>query len=117
MLAVTIPAFLLADKWGRRTSAITGGVSLSGLMFLIGTLYATGAVDSTAVAKWVVVVSVFMFGMIFCATWGIVTKIYASEIQAGHTRAAGNSIGMAFSFVSVNSISTIIFGQQIDPEY
>ena len=29
MLAISIPAFLFADKWGRRTSAITGGIGLS----------------------------------------------------------------------------------------
>lgn len=100
MLAVSIPAFMLADKWDRRTSAITGGVCLSGIMILMGSLYAAGAVHPTGVARWVVVVSVFMFGMVFCATWGIVCKIYASEIQPGNTRAAGNSVGMAFSFVS-----------------
>lgn len=102
MLVVSIPAFLLADKWGRRTSTVTGGLCLSGIMFLIGTLYAAGAVHPTGAARWVVVVSVFMFGMIFCATWGITSKIYASEIQPGNTRAAGNSVGMAFNFVSLS---------------
>ncbi|KAI2472477.1 MFS general substrate transporter [Annulohypoxylon bovei var. microspora] len=29
MLAISIPAFLLADKWGRRTSAIYGGLALA----------------------------------------------------------------------------------------
>ncbi|KAF2970385.1 hypothetical protein GQX73_g3227 [Xylaria multiplex] len=68
MLAISIPGFLLADKWGRRTSAITGGVILSGLMFLIGSL------------------------------WGIVGKIYASEIQPDHTRAAATCIAQGLGF-------------------
>lgn len=72
-------------------------------MLLIGSLYAAGAVLETGAARWVVVVSVFLFGIVFCATWGIVSKIYASEIQPSHTRAAGNSVGMAFSFVSLAS--------------
>lgn len=91
---------MLADKWGRRTSTITGGLGLSSIMVLMGSLYASGIVQPTGIARWVVVISVFMFGMIFCATWGIVAKIYASEIQPGNTRAAANSVGMAFSFVS-----------------
>lgn len=98
MLAVSIPAFLLADKWGRRTAIISGGICLSAIMLLIGSLYAAGVVYSTGVARWIVIISVFLFGIIFCATWGIVPKIYASEIQPSHTRAAGNSVGMAFSF-------------------
>ncbi|CAI6099643.1 unnamed protein product [Clonostachys chloroleuca] len=100
MLLVSIPGFLLADRWGRRTSAISGGLLLAGIMLLMGTLYASGAVTPRSAASWVVVVCVFLFGMIFCATWGIVGKIYASEILPGNTRAAGNSVGMACSFLT-----------------
>lgn len=100
MLAVSIPAFLLADKWGRRTSAISGGIGLAGCMLLIGTLYALKVVHSYGIARWVVIVAVFAFGLIYCATWGIVGKIYASEIQPGHTRAAANSVAQGLGFVS-----------------
>ncbi|CAH0054751.1 unnamed protein product, partial [Clonostachys solani] len=100
MLLVSIPGFMLADRWGRRTSAISGGLLLAGIMLLMGTLYASGAVTPRSAASWVVVVCVFLFGMIFCATWGIVGKIYASEILPGNTRAAGNSVGMACSFLT-----------------
>ncbi|KAH6652271.1 general substrate transporter [Truncatella angustata] len=98
MLAISIPAFLLADKWGRRTSAITGGIGLSGLMLLIGTLYAAGVVHSYGVARWVVIVCVFAFGLTYCATWGIVGKIYASEIQPSNTRAAANCVAQGLGF-------------------
>lgn len=100
MLAASIPAFLLADKWGRRTSAITGGVGLSGVMLLIGSLYAAGAVHSYGVARWVVIVSVYIFGLTYCTTWAIVGKIYASEIQPTHTRAAANCVAQGLGFVS-----------------
>ncbi|KAH0431848.1 hypothetical protein CcaCcLH18_06851 [Colletotrichum camelliae] len=68
MLAISIPAFILIDRWGRRA------------------------------ARWVVIISVILFGMTYCATWNIVAKVYASEIQPGNTRAAGNAIGMASGF-------------------
>ncbi|KAF3760898.1 putative MFS sugar transporter [Cryphonectria parasitica EP155] len=98
MLAISVPAFLLSDKWGRRTSAITGGIGLSGCMFLIGSLYAAGAVHPYGVARWVVIVSVFLFGLIYSATWGIVGKIYASEIQPTHVRAAANCVAQGLGF-------------------
>jgi MFS family permease len=109
MLVISIPAFLFADKWGRRLSAISGGITLSACMFLIGSLYAANAVHPSGVARWVVIVSVYIFSLTYCATWGIVGKIYASEIQPGHTRAAANSVAQALSFVR------IIFSPLKDP--
>ena len=100
MLAISVPAFILADKWGRRTSTILGGVILSGCMLLMGTLYAAGVVHAYGVARWVVIVSVFVFGMTYCSTWGLVGKIYASEIQPSHTRGTANSVASGLSFVS-----------------
>ncbi|KAF2431358.1 general substrate transporter [Tothia fuscella] len=111
MLTISIPAFLLADKWGRRASAISGGLILSACMLLIGTLYAAGAVHSYGVARWVVIVSVFVFGLAYSSTWGIVGKIYASEIQPAHTRAAANCVaqGLGFFMNWVVAIITPIF--------
>lgn len=100
MLAISVPAFLLSDKWGRRTSAITGGVGLSGCMFLIGSLYAAGAVHPYGVARWAVIVAVFAFGLTYSATWAIVGKIYSTEIQPTHVRAAANCVAQGLGFVS-----------------
>jgi MFS family permease len=100
MLAFSISATLLADKWGRRTSAICGGVILSATMLLIGSLYAADAVHSYGAARWVVIVSVFVFALGYVSTWAIVGKIYASEIQPTKTRATTNSMATGGSFVS-----------------
>ena len=107
MFAVSIPGFMLADKWGRRTSAISGGVTLAGLMLLIGSLYAAGAVQPYGAARWVVVVAVFAFGLTYCATWNIVSKVYTSEIQPANTRAAANSVAMGLSFVRTLGLTTL----------
>jgi MFS family permease len=101
MLAISVPGFLLADKWGRRTSALTGGVGMSGIMFLIGSLYAAGAVHAYGPARWIVIVAVFVFGLTYCVTWGIFGKIYASEIQPANTRAAANCVAQGLGFVRV----------------
>ncbi|KAI1497867.1 general substrate transporter [Biscogniauxia marginata] len=56
------------------------------------------AVHPHGIARWVVIITVFVFGLTYCATWGIVGKIYASEIQPGHTRAAANCVAQGLSF-------------------
>ncbi|KAI4605130.1 hypothetical protein J4E80_010715 [Alternaria sp. BMP 0032] len=100
MLAFSIPATLLADKWGRRTSAICGGIILSATMLLIGSLYAANVVHSDGTARWVVIVSVFIFAIGYVSTWAIVGKIYASEIQPTRTRATTNSMATGGSFLA-----------------
>lgn len=72
-------------------------------MLLIGSLYAAGAVHAYGVGRWVVIVSVFVFGLAFSATWGITGKIYASEIQPMHTRAAAASVATGLGFVCLLS--------------
>jgi MFS family permease len=101
MLAISIPAFLYADRWGRRASVITGGILLSATMFIIGSLYATNSVHAhSGAGRWVVIVLIFAFALSYVATWGVVGKIYASEIQPARTRAAANSAaqGVSLSF-------------------
>lgn len=99
MLAISIPALLLADKWGRRTSAISGGLALSSCMIVIGSLYASKVVHPQGVGKWFVIVLIFAFALTYCFTWAVVGKIYASEIQPTNTRAAANYLAQGLNFV------------------
>ena len=102
MLAISVPAFLYADSWGRRTSAILGGVGLTFCMFVIGSLYASDSVHANSgVGRWIVIVLIFAFALTYTATWGIVGKIYASEVQPSQTRAAANSVAQGLGFVSI----------------
>jgi MFS family permease len=101
MLAVSIPATLYADRWGRRTSVIVGGIGLAGCMYIIGSLYITESVQiGGGAGRWFVIVLIFLFALLYVSTWGIVGKIYASEIQPGETRAAANSLAQGLNFVS-----------------
>lgn len=100
MLAISVPAFIFADSWGRRTSVITGGIGLSSCMFIIGSLYATDSVHAhSGSGRWFVIMLVFVFALTYCSTWAIVGKIYASEIQPVQTRAAANSVAQGLGFV------------------
>ena len=73
-------------------------------MFLVGSLYAANAVHSYGIARWVVVVSVFVFAIGYVSTWAVVGKIYASEIQPAKTRATTNSMATGGSFVGPSPI-------------
>ncbi|KAK3075305.1 hypothetical protein LTR53_001506 [Teratosphaeriaceae sp. CCFEE 6253] len=107
VVVISIPAAILADKWGRRTSVIVGGVLLSSLMFLMGAMYAARAVHHDGPGRWVVIISIFAFSLSYAATWAFVGKIYASEIQPGHTRAASNAVAQGLNFFT-NGIVALI---------
>ncbi|OQE07475.1 hypothetical protein PENVUL_c013G02750 [Penicillium vulpinum] len=67
LVSICIPATLLADKWGRRTSTLVGGVGLTALMILNGSLYAGYDLGHSI-------------------------KVWAPEIQPQHTRAQATSL-------------------------
>ena len=101
MLAVTIPASIYSDHWGRRTSVITGGMVLASCMLLIGSLYASKSVHGGyGVARWVVVVTIYVFAVAFSVTWAICMKLYSSEIQPLSTRASGTNLAQSVNWVS-----------------
>ncbi|KAL9120502.1 MAG: hypothetical protein Q9187_002945, partial [Circinaria calcarea] len=78
IFGVTIPALFLADKWGRRHNTVYGGVGLSAIMFLMGGLYAGNAVYSSfGAGRWVVIISIYIFIVIYSISWAVGIKIYA----------------------------------------
>lgn len=101
MVTITIPATLYVDRWGRRTSGLVGGIILSSSMFIIGALYLSDSVHPYGIARWVVVILIFVFALTYCATWAIMGKIYASEIQPMKIRNEANSLAQGVSFVSI----------------
>lgn len=107
MLAISIPALLLADKVSRRSSIIVGGCILTFCMFTIGTLYASSSVSPHKPTSFLVIALVFIFGLAYSSTWGIVGKIYASEIQPQATRSAASAIAQGLGFFT-NWIVAII---------
>lgn len=102
MLLISIPALLYADRVGRRLSTLIGGAILAACMLIIGLLYATASVHTYGPARWLVVVLIFVFALTYCATWAVVGKLYAAEIQPARTRASANCIAQGLGFVSHN---------------
>ncbi|KAF1982438.1 general substrate transporter [Aulographum hederae CBS 113979] len=98
---VTIPAFLLCDRWGRRTSTIFGALGITACMFVIGALYASDSVHGDRGAgRWVVVVLIYVFCVVFSVSWAVGIKVYASEIQSPETRAAGSSVAYGANWIT-----------------
>ncbi|KAJ5960214.1 MFS transporter [Penicillium vulpinum] len=91
LVSICIPATLLADKWGRRTSTLVGGVGLTALMILNGSLYAGYDLGHSI-------------------------KVWAPEIQPQHTRAQATSLAYApigvpsayFLFGGCTAVATVV---------
>lgn len=100
IFAVTIPGLIYADKWGRRSSILYGGVVMGVLMFLMGGLYAGNAVHkSTGAGRWVVIVCIYLFSALYSVTWGISVKVYSAEIQPQRTRASATTLAHSSNWV------------------
>ncbi|EED23523.1 MFS sugar transporter, putative [Talaromyces stipitatus ATCC 10500] len=101
IFSVTIPALIWADGWGRRHSTIYGGIGLGIIMFLIGSLYASNTVHGTyGAGRWLVIVSIYLFAMLYSLSWGVGIKIYAAEIQPQRTRAAATSLAHGSNWIA-----------------
>ncbi|KAI0010046.1 general substrate transporter [Xylariaceae sp. FL0662B] len=93
IFTVTIPATIWADRWGRRANVILGGLGMATTMFLIGGLYAGNAVHADSGAgRWVVIVAVYIFAVIYSVSWAVGIKVYVAEIQPQEARASATSI-------------------------
>jgi hypothetical protein len=100
IFAVTIPATMWADKWGRRANTILGGFVMASVMFLIGALYAGNAVHANSGAgRWVVIVSIYIFAATFSVSWAVGIKVYSAEIQPQHTRATATSMAHGSNWI------------------
>lgn len=78
-----------------------GGLVLATCMAVVGSLYASDSVlQDSGAGRWIVIVLIFVFALAYASTWGIVGKIYASEIQPAHTRATANAFAQPLNFVS-----------------
>jgi hypothetical protein len=67
-------------------------------MLVMGSIYASG--HGSGPARWVVVVMIYLFAMVFSATWAVGFRVYVSEIQPAKTRAGAASLSLSANWVS-----------------
>lgn len=102
ILATTIPATIWADKWGRRTSTVLGGTLITILMLIIGTMYAANLVHPTyGAGRWVVIISIYLFAIVFNGTWALAIRTYLVESLPSKTRSSASSLGQCSNWVSL----------------
>ena len=66
----------------------------------MGSLYAAGAVHADhGAARWVVIVMIFLFALVFSGTWAVCFRVYVSEIQSPKTRAGAASLALSANWV------------------
>ncbi|KEY71650.1 hypothetical protein S7711_10036 [Stachybotrys chartarum IBT 7711] len=101
IMVVTIPATIFADSWGRRTSTLVGGVGITFAMFLIGSMYATNQVHpDTGAGRWVVIVSIYIFAVVFNMTWAICIKAFLVESLPHEVRSSGAALGQSANWIA-----------------
>ena len=67
----------------------------------MGSLYAGNAVHATTGAgRWIVIVCIYAFAVIFSMSWAVGIKTYAAEIQPQRTRASATSIAYGGNWIS-----------------
>jgi hypothetical protein len=69
-------------------------------MFLIGGLYAGNAVHATfGAGRWVVIVCIYIFAVIYSLTWAVSVKVYSAEIQPQRTRASATTLAHSSNWI------------------
>ncbi|KAB5551361.1 sugar transport protein [Coniochaeta sp. 2T2.1] len=101
MLAASVPATLFADHWGRRTSSLLGGSVITFLMLLMGSLYAAGEVHADSGAgRWVVIVCIYLFAIVFVGTWAIGFRTFVVESMPRKTRSSASSLAQSANWTA-----------------
>ncbi|KAL8789316.1 MAG: hypothetical protein Q9213_001239 [Squamulea squamosa] len=101
IFAVTVPALIFADQWGRRQSTIYGGLGLAIAMFLIGGLYAGHTVHhSSGAGRWIVIISIYVYAVIFSSSWAVGMRTYVAESQPQRTRASAANLAYGANWLS-----------------
>ncbi|VUC32462.1 unnamed protein product [Clonostachys rosea] len=101
ILIVSVPAAIFADHWGRRTASILGGVLISILMIIMGSLYAAKSVhEDSGPGRWIVIVSIYLFAGVYNATWAVCLRSNLVESLPKETRSSASSLAQSCNWIS-----------------
>ncbi|PRT55528.1 High-affinity glucose transporter [Wickerhamiella sorbophila] len=115
--AMTVPALLFIDKWGRRRVMISGAILMMAWLFALGSILAVYSVptgpdgyegnngvriyipkDQKPASKGAIAVC-YLFVATFAPTWGPVGWIYVSELFPLQQRALANGVCAAANWI------------------
>ncbi|KAJ4414741.1 hypothetical protein N0V82_007733 [Gnomoniopsis sp. IMI 355080] len=112
ILATTVVGTIFADKWGRRTSSVLGGTLITILMLLMGSMYAADLVHAThGAGRWVVIISIYLFAIVFNGTWALAFRTFLVESLPRKTRSSGSSLGQCSNWIAnyIVALTTPVF--------
>lgn len=112
ILATTVPATLWADRWGRRTSSVVGGTLITVLMLLMGSMYAADLVHpDRGAGRWVVIVSIYLFAIVYNGTWALAFRTFLVESLPRKTRSSASSLGQCSNWIAnyIVALTTPVF--------
>jgi MFS family permease len=111
--AVTLPAILFLDKWGRRPTLLLGSLGMASFLFISGSLQAvygsptTSAdspelswhIESNAPVSKAIIACSYLFVATFATSWGPVSWTYPAEIFPNRIRAKATSLTTAANWI------------------
>jgi Sugar (and other) transporter len=70
-------------------------------MFLMAGLYTGNAVHrDLGAGRWIAIINIYLFSVIYCSSWAVGIKVYAAEIQPQKTRASATSLAHGSNWAS-----------------
>lgn len=112
ILATSVVATVFADRWGRRTSSIVGGTLITALMLVMGTMYAADLVHAShGAGRWVVIVSIYLFAIVYAGTWALSFRTFLVESLPRRTRSSGSALGQCSNWIAnyIVALTTPVF--------
>ncbi|KAI0128225.1 general substrate transporter [Hypoxylon sp. NC0597] len=101
IFVVTVAASMLADVWGRRTASLIGGVGISVLMLVMGSLYAAGDVHpDRGAGRWLVITGLYLFAIVFNGTWALSFRTFLVESLPSRTRSSASALAQSSNWVT-----------------
>ncbi|KAK0187128.1 general substrate transporter [Armillaria mellea] len=119
--AMTIPALIWVDKWGRRPTLLVGSALMAAFLFATAGLLANYGhyvpdVEGNENVRWsvsgppskAVIACSYLFVASFAITWGPVSWIYVSEIFPRPVRAQGSGLATATNWIMNFALSFFV---------
>ncbi|KOS20406.1 Hexose transporter 2 [Escovopsis weberi] len=103
ILAATVLATIFANSWGRRTTSIVGGVLITVLMLLMGSLYAANVIGEnhrSEAGKWMILICIYLFAITFSCTWAVSFRTFLVETMPRKTRSSASSLAQSCNWIA-----------------
>jgi sugar porter (SP) family MFS transporter len=107
MVAITVVALLIMDKFDRKKLLIIGSIGMSISLFALGILSSFAEANSSAIA-YITMISSAIYIMFFCLTWGPIMWVMIGEIFPLDIRGLGVGVSSVANW-TMNLVVALTF--------